>query len=644
MSLASLFDTGNRRQLSGTLYWVIKIYAALIAAAVIYTTTITYVDLFSMTIVFLGAMLSIAFLFVGAAPHSHPSRPSLLDWGLSVVAFACGIYFFLEVDRIAQRIALFDPLTPADQVFGTALLLLTLEATRRTVGFGLTAIVLIFLAYNLFGHLLPGIMGHGYIGYDHFLDIMMFTTDAVFGVPLRVAATYAFLFVLFGTVLAKAGGADFFFNLAAAVSGSRPGGPAKIALVSSGLYGTISGSPTSDVVTTGSVTIPMMKRLGYSARLAGGIEVAASTGGSLLPPVMGSAAFIMAEFTAIPYRDVAVAAAIPALLYYLCLYLQVHFLSLRRGLAGLDRSELPPLSAAMRDGGLFLVPLVVLVAALLAGYSPTMVAAFGALGVIAVAQLRKSTRLGPKRLFECLADTTLRTLPVVGACAAAGLVIGGLSMTGLAGKFADLVLLLSNDIPFLALIIAALLTILLGMGMPTPSAYILAAVMVGPTLQSLGFTVLGGNLFLLYFACLSALTPPVAVAAFAAASIADANPLEIAVSAVRMAITAFIVPFAFIYGPGLLLQGSALAIAFNVVTAIVGVLVMAAGVEGWLRARIDGLARWLLLAAGVALIFPFVQAFVAAVALIALALVLSADLRRQLTGGLRPSSRPQGLT
>lgn len=625
-----LSTTGTRRQLTGPLRHVITAYAATIAVLVVYTTVLTYVDLFAMTIAFLSAMLSLVFLVIGPLESSDKHKPNIVDYAASLSAISAGLYFFIESERVITRITLLHPLTDFDLLFGSLLVVLTLEATRRSVGIGLTVIVLLFMLYNLFGHLLPGKVGHGYISYNHFLDIMVFTSDGIFGVPIRVAATYAFLFVLFGTFLAKAGGSDFFFDLAAAISGKTPGGPAKIAVVSSGLYGTLSGSPTSDVVVTGSVTIPIMKRLGYDPALAGGVEVAASTGGSLLPPVMGTAAFIMVEFTGIEYRDVIISALVPALLFYLCVFLQVHLRSLKLGLRGMTSDELPSLRNTLKNGGLFLVPLGVLIVALLMGYSPTFVAVFGAASVIVVAALRKSTRMGPIKIYLCLAETTLRMIPVVGACAAAGLVIGGLTMTGLGAKVTDLVLLLAGSNALLALVIAALMTIILGMGMPTPAAYALAYIFVSGTIVELGFSVMGANMFLIYFAVLSAMTPPVAVAAFAAAAIADANPLQIAVNAVRLSITAFVIPFAFIYGEGILLIGDTIPILHHCLTATAGVLLMAVGVEGYLRGRLPALPRILIGLGGLFLIVPLLYSTVIALVLLAAAPLLSAELRHQI--------------
>jgi TRAP transporter 4TM/12TM fusion protein len=391
------------------------------------------------------------------------------------------------------------------------------------------------------------------------------------------------MFVMFGVVLYYAKGADFFFDVAAAISGGKPGGPAKVAVVSSGLFGMVSGSPTADVVTTGSVTIPAMKRLGYGAAVAGAVETAASTGGSLMPPVMGSAAFLMAEYTGIPYRDIAFAALLPALLFYLCVYAQVHFRAVRLRLAGLEPHEIPKLGAALKQGSMFFVPLTVLTVSLLYGFTPTMVAIFGTISIIVISWFRRDTRLGPLELWNALAETTFRMVPVAGATAAAGLVIAGITMTGLAAKFAHIIYAMTDANQFMTLLVGAALTIVLGCGMPTPSAYILAAVLMGPLMTQLGVEVLAGQMFLLYFAVMSAITPPVAVAAYAASSIAEANPITIAGHAVKLALAAFVVPFVFVFGPELLWKGPLWKTALTFGTAAIGLVLLAGAIERYAK-------------------------------------------------------------
>jgi TRAP transporter 4TM/12TM fusion protein len=599
-----LFAIGARRRPRGWLAYLVTPYAAAVGAWVIYSATWAVIHPWLLAAMFLCAVMGLLFLLVGASPGSDPHRPSVFDWICSIAGIATGIYFAFNAATIVERIPELDPLTMWDISFGYALLLLTLEATRRTTGLGLMIIVLVFVAYNFFGHLLGGVLNHAYISPEYFIDMTVYTTYGINGLPVRVAATYAFMFVLFGTLLNRTGGGAFFFNIAAAMTGKSPGGPAKIAVVSSGLYGMISGSSVSDVVTTGSITIPMMRRLGYSGELAGAIEVSASTGGSLLPPVMGAAAFVMVEYTGISYREIATAALVPALLYYLSVYAQVHLRSVKMGLMGLSPDEIPPLGKTTREGWRFAIPLLALVVALAMGFSPTFVAMFGTLAVLVAGSLRLRGRIGLRDLYEGLAETTSRILAVAGACAAAGLVIGGLTLTGLAQKVAQIVYAVTDAQLFPSLILAAAVTIVLGLGMPTVSAYILAAVLVGPLLSDLGVPVLAAHMFLLYYAVLSAITPPVAVAAYAAAAIAEDNPLRIAVTAVRLSLAAFVVPFAFVYGNQLLLVGGILDIALAIVSASLGVILLAVAMEGYFRQPLSWWIRGLVAVAAVFFIIP----------------------------------------
>jgi TRAP transporter 4TM/12TM fusion protein len=620
------FSVGARRRPEGGFSIFITVFAVVTAVFVVSAATTVVVGPWTLGAVFLCGMMTIGFLTVGAFEDSDPRTPSWLDWVLALAAAAAGAYFALNADDIEDRISLLDELSTWAVIWGTVVFVLTIEITRRTTGLGLTIVALLFVAYNFLGHRLGGVLQHGVIDYHHFLDIMAFTTDGIFGLPTRVAATYAFLFVLFGTLLQRTGGGDFFFDFASALAGRQPGGPAKIAVISSGLYGMVSGSPTSDVVTTGSITIPIMRRLGYPGTLAGAVEVAASTGGSLVPPVMGSAAFIMAEYTGIEYADIAVAALIPAMLYYVCVYSQVHFRSLRMGLSPMEEDSIPGILPTLRRGGIFIVPLVVVTVALLRGYTPTMVAVFGTLAVLGISVLRPGSRLGPIDLVKILAETSYRMVPVAGACAAAGLIIAGITMTGLAAKLAHVVYAITDAQMLPALLLAAAMTIVFGLGMPTPSAYILAAVLMGPLLTKLGVATLPAHMFLLYYAVMSAITPPVAVAAYAASSIAEGNPLTIAVIAVRLALAAFVVPFGFVYGPALLMEAPGLEVIPAVVSAAAGVALLALAVEGHWRGPVPAWARMLLVPAGILLVLPGVAGDLAGVAggLVGLALAAPA--------------------
>lgn len=582
---------------------VVMVLSAAFAIWVVHSNLFIIADPLIQGILFVSGIFTILFLAIGATAKA-PDHIPFYDWFLSALSLACGIYFYLTAGAIADRISILDEFTLDQLFFGSSLLFLTIEATRRTTGLGLTGVVILFLIYNLFGYLLPPPFGHRVSEFSYLLDILVFTTDGLFGVPLQVVASYVFLFVMFGTFLAKAGGGDFFFNLAALATGGARGGPAKIAIISSGLYGTMSGSPTSDVVATGSITIPVMKRLGYRARFAGAVEVAASTGGSAMPPIMGSAAFIMAEYSGISYNSIVLAALVPALLYYTGVFAQVHFRSVKYDLRA-SEGEVPSAAQTFRTGWVFLLPIIGIIVALIMGYSPTFTAGVGVLVTILASMILKETRMGPWQLIEGLGATTLQILPVAGACAAAGLVIGGLSMTGLGMKSANVILTISNGQPLLTLAIAAIVTIVLGLGMPTPSAYILAAVLVGPALAKLGFPLLPSQMFLLYYAILSALTPPIAVAAIAASAIADEDPFKIAFSAVRLAIVGFLLPFAFVWNPGILLELGPLENTLAVVGAFAGALAVAASMEGLIKTELHTVERAILPIAALGAVSPY---------------------------------------
>jgi len=599
--IGSLVKTGRKREFAARDRKILIVIAALFAVGVIYGNLFIILDRLVTGILFLSILFSMLFIVVGATPNS-PKKPSVIDWILSAASIVSGIYFLVNAEIISSRITLLDDLTTAQFVFGSILLALTLEAMRRTTGAGLTSVVLLFMIYNLFGDVLPAPFGHGDIDYTYLLELLIFTTDGVFGVPVQVVASYVFLFVLFGTLLSFAGGGEFFFDVAASLTGKSRGGPAKIAVISSGLYGTMSGSPTSDVVATGSITIPIMKKLGYSARFAGAVEVAASTGGSAMPPIMGSAAFILAEYTGIEYRAVVYAALIPAILYYLGVFAQVHFRAVKEDLK--PYNDVPDLAQTFASGWMFLIPITVMVTVLVSGFSPLITAGIGAASVVVACAILPRTRMTLWRITEALGETTLRILPVAGACAAAGLVIGGLSMTGLGMKAANVIMVLSGSETVLTLILAALVTIVLGLGMPTPSAYILGAVLVAPALSQIGVPLLQAHMFLLYYAILSALTPPIAVAALAAAAIAKEDPFRIAVDAVKLASVGFFVPFVFVWNPAILGQGDISQIFLAIVGGCVATIALSVAVEGHFTDRVNILQRVILVGVAIASVAP----------------------------------------
>ena len=558
----TFFGTGVRRKVVTGFDYFLKTYTAGIAAWVLYSAIFSRLDVLATSVVFLCLILAPSFLYVGGTSRADRERPTALDWILAFLSLITAIYFILEIENISTRISLLYELNPLEYFFSSILVILSLEITRRAIGGVLLIIILIFIIYNLFGHHITGMLGHGFISTSHFLDINVFTTDGLFGIPIRVAATYAFLFVLFGTFFEKSGGSDFFFKAASRLTNKTRGAPAKISVLSSAFFGTMSGSPTSDVVATGSVTIPLMKKYKYSAGMAGGIEVAASTGGSLLPPVMGSAAFVMSEFTGISYLSIVSAALFPALIYYISLLIQVHFRSPSISRSSIVRDEF--FQQLKVYDLIYLMPLVGLILLLILGFSPTMVAAVSTCLIWFIALLHPNSSVTLLKTIDVLSLATIRMIPVTAACASAGLVIGGITMTGLATKFSSIAFAIGGDSQLIICILAAVITIILGLGMPTPSAYILSAVLVAPTLiEIVNLPLLNAHLFLFYFAVLSAMTPPVAVAAYAASAITETNPLLLAVSAIKLSAAAFILPFAFITMPNILYPNLSILFVVN---------------------------------------------------------------------------------
>ncbi len=563
-----------------------------------------YADRRAVLYLFLASVLSVAFLTTTGGP-TRPRGSSAAAWVMSGLAFAASLYFVAMRERHELRLPIIDSLSPADQAASLVLIVLVLEATRRTIGMTLVTLVLSFLLYGLLGHLLEGPFAHRQLSLEEIIDHLVFTTNGLFGPPLLVACFLVYIFVLFGAVLDRVGGGAFFHRLAAALVGRQVGGPAKIAVISSGLYGSISGSPTADVVTTGSITIPMMIRMGFSRVYAGAVESVASTGGAIMPPVMGSAAFMMSDFTGIPYAQIVIASIVPALLYYLAVFLAVHFHSHRDAVQPMVAGAHESAARVLRENWPFLIPIASIVVVMLSADRPDFAAAIAlaALALVALWRSRSIARTATD-LRDGLIDAAKRACGVGVACAVAGLVVGTLSMTDLTGKISSMLFAIAPGQLFITLVISAIVTIVLGMGMPTPAVYALAAVLAGPAMMALGVAQLPAHLFIVFFASMSAITPPVAVAAFAAASIAQANPVQIGLLACRIGLIAFLLPFAFVYHPGVLLRGEIASVAIQIVSAVAATIALAAATEGWLGGKITVPMRGLLGALGVALVWP----------------------------------------
>jgi TRAP transporter 4TM/12TM fusion protein len=587
--------------------------------------------------IFIGITFPIAFLTTTA--HRGRSRLAWTDVTLAAASLAVALYYIVYHDRFLNWSRGFSQPNAADVAAGLALIALVVELCRRSVGWGLTSLVVVLLGFTVFGRWMPGALKHENFGIPYFIEMMTITENGIFGAPLEVAATYAFLFVLFGSFYERSGGGQLFFDVAGAVTGRMRGGAAKACVTASGLYGSVSGSPTADVATTGPLTIPIMTRMGVPPARAGAIEATASSGGAMLPPVMGAVAFIMSDITNIPYAQICLASLVPALLYYYSIYLLVHNEAVRNDEPRMADTDIVPMGRALRGGWRHLLPLGALVGLLVAGYTPVYVAAGATAAVIALSWFHRPTAIGPRRFVDCCTQTITQLVPLVGAVAAAGIVIGAIEISALAGKFTLLINALSGGLLVPTLLLSAVFLVLLGMGMPTPAVYIMGAALLAPVLRGVfDLPEMQVHLFMLYFACLSAITPPVAVANFAAGAIAGVNPMALGPYAVKLAIGGFILPFYFIFNPGLNLEGGVDYVLECVLFAAAMVTFASFALQGFLgRRRIAWTPRILLFACAVATVWPRFDITLAA-ALLGAAVLAFVRLRGGATSDRAPSA------
>ena len=530
---------------------------------------------------------------------SWPTR--LIDWGLAIVGIITLVHIILSYKTLAMR---GGEATAADLWLGSMLILLVLECTRRLMGPALPIITLIAILYTFFGDRIPGLWGHFPIDHEQFISYQYLTTEGLFGIPLGVSASFIFVFIMFGAFLVSSGTGEFFIRFANALAGHFRGGPAKVAVVSSGFFGTISGSAVANVVSTGSFTIPLMKKIGYRDVFAGAVESVSSTGGQFMPPVMGAGAFIMADMLGVGYLEVVKAAIIPGVLYFLALFWMIHMEALKLGLRGLKREELPPFWPTIKAGGHLMVPAFLLVGFLIMGYSPMKSGLWAIIAVWVISAMRKATRMGWRCVLTAMQNGATGCLEVALACACAGIVIGCITQTGLGLKFSGLIIQAAGGNLILSLIFVMVASLILGMGLTTSAAYILTVILGGPVLIELGVNPLAAHMFVFYYACLSTVTPPVALASFAGAAIAGSKPFATGFESMRLAAVAYLVPFFFIYSPVLIWKGSLGAICLAVFSATIGTIALGSGMIGYLMDRLSWFNRLLLLVAGLGLIKP----------------------------------------
>jgi len=516
-----------------------------------------------------------------------------------IVLAVCGIVvaiYLIGIYGTAARNSVGTPFVPIGVAFAaTAGSAMILELTRRVAGLALVIITGVFLLYTFTAHLLPGILAvQNAYSWQRFFG-HVYSDAGILGPTTAVSSTYIILFIIFAAFLQASKVGDYFVNFAFATAGRARGGPAKVAIFASGLMGMINGTSAGNVVATGSLTIPLMKRVGYHKKTAGAVEAAASTGGQIMPPIMGAGAFIMAEITGIPYTEIAIAAIIPAILYFVSVYFMVDFEAAKLGMRGMREDELPKFNKLVRQVYLF-IPIVILIVALFMGYS---VIRAGTLATMAAAVVSWFTphRMGLRSILKAFELAGVMSIQIIAVCACAGIIVGVISLTGVGARFSSVLLDLAGVSQLLALFFAMCIAILLGMGMPTTAAYAVAASVVAPGLVQLGIPTLTAHFFVFYFAVLSAITPPVALASYAAAGISGANPMETSVASFKIGIAAFIVPYMFFYNSAILMDGTWLQISRAGITATFGVFLLSAGVQGWF---LGGRSAWFL---RIALIF-----------------------------------------
>jgi len=529
-------------------------------------------------------------------------RVPFYDYILAIISATFTIYLILNYADIISRAGVPNQY---DTIFGIIVILLVLEATRRVMGWPLVLVGIVSLVYAFLGPYMPGLLMHRGYGIKRIAEEMFLTTNGIFGVPLYVSSTFVIIFILFGAFLHQSGGAKFFIDLAFGLTGRSRGGPAKAAVVSSGFLGMISGSSYANVVGTGQFTIPLMKKVGYEPEFAGGVEAASSTGGQIAPPIMGAAAFIMAEMLGVSYGNLIMHAAIPALLYFVAIYIMVDLRAARRGLKGLPAEQLPKASQILRENGQLLIPPIALVAFLCSGYSPIKASLYSVLMIILVSYVKPNTRMNFRELMNALEAGMKGALSIIAACGVTGLIVGVVTLTGLGLKLANIILTLSGGLLIPTLLLTALASLIMGMGMPTTALYVILAAMVAPAIVELNVNPIAAHMFIFYFGVFAAVTPPVALTSYLAASIANGDSTKTAVEGFKLSLAAFIVPFIFVTSPDMLLiDTNAVNVIRILITSYIGIKALGASCQGYLLRPTNKFERTLLFICAIGSIDP----------------------------------------
>jgi len=615
------YDTESRfRILSGWCALIVTVIAVAMSCFHFYTSGFGQLIAQKQGAMHLAFTLALVFLLYPAMQRCSHSKIPFYDYLLAAVSSASALYIVFNFEAISLRAGMPSSL---DLFMGFVLIISLLEATRRVSNPVLPAIAIVALLYCYFGRLMPEMIQHRGFTVKRIINHMYLGTEGIFGMPLQVSSTFVFMFILFGAVLEKTGLGEFIIDLSMALAGWSTGGPAKVAVVSSGLMGTVSGSSVANVCTTGMFTIPLMKSVGYEPQFAGAVEAVASTGGQIMPPVMGAGAFIMAELLGVPYLEVALAAVVPALLYYFAVMVQVHFEATRLGLKGIPFSKLPPIWPLLRKKGFLLIPLIAIIYLLIAGYTPLMAAFWGIIISFVLSWLSKDTRLTPTRLKEAFESGARGSISVACACATVGIVVGMSTLTGLALRIANAIVSLAGGSKILTLFFTMITSIILGTGLPTTANFIITSAMAAPALLQLGVPPIAAYMFVFYFGIAADLTPPVALAAYAGSGIAGSDPMKTGATAFKLALAGFLVPYVYVYNPMLLfVNAEFLPMVQAIITALIGVFLLAMSTIGYYKATLSLPMRVLALGGAMLLLVPGTYTDVVGLATLALIVIV----------------------
>lgn len=590
----------NYRTLVGTQGLLVGFLLLSFSVFQIITAVNPFLDAVLLRSIHLAFGLGIIFLLYPTSTKMSRYKIHPFDFILGILAASVFLYVVINYRDIVSRAGI---ITTADMIAGIIGIILVLEAARRVIGLPMVIIAITFVAYAIFGRSMPGPLAHRGVDINNLVQHLFYTTEGIMGLPIGVSSTFIFMFLLFGAYLEKTGMGEFFIDLANSLAGSAPGGPAKVAIASSACMGTLSGSSVANVVGTGSFTIPMMKRLGYKPEFAGAVEATASTGGQLMPPIMGAAAFLMSEITNTPYSQVIVAALIPAALYYIGVFAGVHYEAKKLGLKGMPKDQLPRFGHVMKTRGHLMIPIIVVVYLLTTGYSPIYAALGAIISAILCSSIKKETRLSPKDLVDGLIAGARSALTVVAACACAGIIIGVVTKTGLGLKMASILVGIANGNLILTLFFTMITSLILGIGVPTTANYVITSTIAAPALLMLDVPVLAAHMFVFYFGIIADITPPVCLAAVAAAGVADAEPIKTGLQATRLAIAAFLIPYIFVLSPELLMiNAEFFSVSFKIISAILGIVLISTFLTGFFKTRMSLLERLIALIGGLCLV------------------------------------------